>query len=163
MIPLLEKAIASIDPGVPIARAGTLTDLIDSKLVLRKLGVLLTGIVSGAALFLSAVGLYGVLSYTVAQRTREIGIRIALGAQGHDILEFVIRPGTKIVGIGLLIGIAVALVLTRFIQNLLYGVSGSDPITLGLAIVVLGLAALLACLLPALHAVRINPITALRE
>jgi putative ABC transport system permease protein len=163
IIPLLEKAIASIDPGVPIARAGTLADLIDSKLVLRKLGVLLTGIVSGAALFLSAVGLYGVLSYSVAQRTREIGIRIALGAQGHDILEFVVRPGTKIVGIGLLIGIAVALVLTRFIQNMLYGVSGSDPITLGLAIAVLGLATVLACLLPALRAVRVNPIMALRE
>ncbi|MBV9874738.1 MAG: ABC transporter permease [Verrucomicrobia bacterium] len=163
IIPLLQKVIASIDPGVPIAQAKTFSDVIDSMLVVRRLAVLLTSILSSAALFLSAVGLYGVLSYAVAQRTREIGIRIALGAQVLNILKIIVRPGLSIVGIGLVVGIIGALILTHLIQNMLYGVSGSDPVTLGFATVVLGLTALLACLFPAINAIRINPIKVLRE
>jgi ABC-type antimicrobial peptide transport system permease subunit len=92
-----------------------------------------------------------------------IGVRIALGAQALNIVGLVIRQGLKLVWVGVVVGIATALVLVRFIESILYGVSGNDPVSVALAVVVLRLAALVACLLPALRAVRVNPITALRE
>jgi putative ABC transport system permease protein len=110
-----------------------------------------------------AIGLYAVLSYSVSQRTREIGVRIAMGAQSSNILRLITRKGLKIVCIGLMIGVMAALILAHFIGSILYGVSAADPITLGVSVLVLGLAALFACLLPALRATRIDPITALRE
>jgi putative ABC transport system permease protein len=112
---------------------------------------------------LSAIGLYGLLAYAVGRRTREIGIRIAVGAGSTNILQLVIRRGLKLAGVGLLIGVVAALALSRLMGSLLYGVSANDPLSLIIAILVLGLAALLACLLPALRATRIDPITALRE
>jgi len=118
---------------------------------------------SGAALFLCAVGLYGVLAYAVAQRTREIGIRIAVGARSVNILQLVVRQGLKLTGIGLIMGVVTALVLARLMRGMLYGVSANDPISLLVAILVLSVAALLACLLPALRATRIDPIAALHE
>jgi ABC-type antimicrobial peptide transport system permease subunit len=116
-----------------------------------------------AALFLSAIGLYGILAYAVGQRTREIGIRVALGAQPGNILRLITEQGLKIVGVGLVTGIGGALVGTHLIQGALYGVAPIDPISFGVSLVILGIAAVLACLLPALRATRINPITALRE
>jgi putative ABC transport system permease protein len=112
---------------------------------------------------LSAIGLYGVLAYSVGQRTRELAIRIALGAQVNNILRSVADQGIRIVCIGLLVGIGVALATARLIQGVLYGVSSIDLVTLLLSIVILALAGALACLLPALRAVRINPTKALRE
>ena len=129
----------------------------------RRLRVLLLTLFSGAALLLSAIGLYGVLAYSVSQRKREFGVRIALGAQSSNILKLVTQQGLRLVGVGLVAGIVAALIFVRFMGSVLYGVSGNDPITLGLAVLVLGLSALLACLLPAVRATRINPITALRE
>lgn len=99
----------------------------------------------------------------MSQRRREIGVRIALGAQSSNILRLVVRQGVKLVVVGFAIGMVIALLLVRFIESILYGISGYDPIVLGSAALILSLAALLACLLPALQAVRINPITALRE
>ncbi|HEX4200024.1 MAG TPA: FtsX-like permease family protein [Chthoniobacterales bacterium] len=118
---------------------------------------------SVAALLLSAVGLYGILAYSVGQRTREIGIRIALGAQGGNVLKLVTQRGLQIVGMGLLTGITVGLVAANLMQGLLYGVSPIDPVSFGVSLLCLGIAATLACLFPALRAIRINPITALRE
>ena len=109
------------------------------------------------------MGLYGVLAYSVSQRRRELGVRIALGAQWSNILTLVTLKGLKLAGLGLAIGLISALLLVRFIESALYNVSASDPLALSLAVFVLGIAVLLACLLPALRAVRINPITALRE
>jgi putative ABC transport system permease protein len=163
LIPAIRKAVASIDPDIPVVKLTTFEDLIAQKFVTRRLAVLLVSAFSGIALFLSAIGLYGVVAYSVSQRTRDIGIRVALGAQSSHVLELVIRQGLKLVGIGLVIGIAAGLIIVRSIDSMLYGVSGNDPVTLALAAFVLGLAALLACLLPALRATRINPINALRE
>jgi putative ABC transport system permease protein len=118
---------------------------------------------SGAALFLSAIGLYGTLAYSVNQRTREIGIRIALGASATNILRLVIKRGLAFVGIGLAIGILAALAGSRFIESLLYEVKGNDPVTLGLAIFVLCLTASIACLVPAIRAVNVDPVAALRQ
>ena len=163
LVPAVREAVESIDPRVPIFDVNTYDDLVAQKLVTRKLSMLLVSLFSGAALFLSAIGLYGILAYAVGQRTREIGIRVALGARPGDILRLITEQGLKIVGVGLIVGLLASLILVRFIEGILYGVSGTDPFSLCAAIIVLGLAALVACLLPALRATRINPITALRE
>ena len=136
---------------------------LSEELVTQRLSVVLVSLFSVLALLLAAVGLYGVLAYSIAQRTREIGIRIALGAESGSILNLVVRQGLIIVGIGLAAGILGSMILTHLIQSLLYGVSGTDPIALLTAIGVLGLAAFLACVVPAWRAIRIDPMIALRE
>ena len=124
---------------------------------------LVVSIFSGTALLLAAVGLYGVLAYSVTRQTPEIGVRIAGGALRHHIVNLVLKQGFKMVGISRS-GVLTASVLSQFLGSLLYGVSGNDPITIVPAsIVVLSFAALLACLLPALRAIRVNPVTVLRE
>jgi putative ABC transport system permease protein len=163
MIPAIRRTMASIDPTVALSDASSLNDWIGLKFTTRRLGTLLVGLFSGVALFLSAIGLYGVLAYAVSQRRREIGVRIAVGAQASNIVRLVMGQGFKIVGLGLGIGLSAALLVARFITSLLYGVSENDPITLGLAILVLLIAGFLACFLPAWRATRINPVTALRE
>jgi putative ABC transport system permease protein len=159
----VRKAIQSVDPDVPVPNIRTYDDVIAQKLVTRKLASTLVSLFSGAALCLSAIGLYGVLAYSVSQRRREIGIRIALGAEWLKIVQLVTRQGFKLIGIGLVAGIVLALVCARFIEGMLYGISAADPISLLLAILVLCLAGCFACVLPALRAVRINPAKALRE
>jgi ABC-type antimicrobial peptide transport system permease subunit len=152
----LRKVIASIDPNVAIGRTNTHEDVIAQRLVTRKLSLLLVSLFSGAALLLSAIGLCGILAYSVSQRTRDLGIRIALGARSSNILALVTRQALRLVGIGVVIGIVSALLLGHLIENVLYGVSATDPISLGISVIILGLAAFVACLLPALRATRIN-------
>jgi putative ABC transport system permease protein len=163
LVPAVRDAVASIDPGVPIFDVNTYDDVIAQKLLTRRLSMLLVSLFSGAALFLSAIGLYGALAYAVGQRTREIGVRIAVGAQRSDILKLITEQGVKIVGLGLVVGLMAALIFARFVESLLYGVTTTDPLSLCAAVFMLALATLLACLLPALRATRIDPITALRE
>jgi putative ABC transport system permease protein len=159
----LRKAVAEIDPDLPLTDIGLFDDLIAKVFATKRLAVTVVSIFSGAALLLAAVDLYAVLSYAVSQRTREIGVRMALGAQTSDILGLVTRQGLKIVSIGLLIGFLTSFALIHFIKSILFEVSPSDPIALGSSVLALGLAALLACLLPAFRATRISPITALKE
>jgi putative ABC transport system permease protein len=159
----VHKVIAEIDPDVSMASPVTFDDLVWKTFAVRRIATVVVSLFSTAALLLAAVGLYAVLSYSVIQRTHEIGIRVALGAQRINILRLVVRQGLRIVLIGLLVGVLTALTLTQFIGSVLYGVSATDPIALGISVLVLGLAALLACLLPAVRATRISPITALRE
>jgi putative ABC transport system permease protein len=163
LIPDIRKVVSSIDSSVPVYDTNTYDNVIAEKSVTRRLCALLVTLFSGAALFLSAIGLYGVMAYSVGQRTRELAIRIALGAQVENILGSVTDQGIKIVCLGLLVGIGVALATGRLIEGLLYGVSALDLVTLLVSVLVLGIAAGLACLLPALRAVRINPTRALRE
>ena len=163
LTPAIQKIVASMDPDVPADRIVKFDDLIAGRSATRRFSAFLVSVISGAALCLSAVGLYGVVAYSAGQRTREIGIRIALGAQSDNILRLVTAQGLKIVGVGLIVGLLASLILVRFIEGILYGVSATDPFSLCAAVIVLGLAALMACLLPALRATRINPITALRE
>jgi putative ABC transport system permease protein len=163
LLPGLRQTIASIDPEIPLGQTTSYDDLIASRFSIRRLSVLLTGIFSGTSLFLSAVGLYGVFAYTVSRQTREIGVRIALGALSRNILLLIFKRGFSIVGLGVLIGSVTAVALSGALGSFLYGVAGDDPLTIGLSIVVLCLAGLAACLLPALRAVRTNPVTALRE
>ena len=159
----VRQAVASVDSGVPVYGATSYKEMIAEQFVTRRLSTLLIALFSGATLFLSAVGLYGVLAYFVGQKTREIGIRMALGAQARNIVRLVVKQGLWPVAAGLAIGIVAGLLLARFIEGLLYGVSAYDPVTIGLTILVLGIASLLACLLPAARAVRINPTKVLNE
>jgi putative ABC transport system permease protein len=163
LIPAVRKIVASVDPDVPVVKITTVNDLIEERFTSRRTGMLLTGVFSTTALLLSAIGIYGTLAYTVIQRTREMGIRISLGATSSVIVRLVLRDGFKIVGLGLLTGIAAAESASNLIQSVLYGVSSNDPIAIGGAIIVLAVAGFIACLLPAARAARINPITALRN
>jgi putative ABC transport system permease protein len=163
LLTALRKTVSSIDPDLPLGKVITFDDVVGQGFGARKLTALLVSIFSGASLFLSAVGLYGVLAYMVSQQTREIGVRIAVGALSWNILMLILKRGFVIVELGLVIGLLTAYAFAGFIGSLLYGVGSNDPLTIGLSIIVLCLAALIACLLPALRAIRINPVTALRE
>ena len=128
----------------------------------RRFSMILLGVFAGFALLLSSIGIYGVISYLVGQRTQEIGIRIALGARRSDVLCLVLGHGTRMAGLGVLIGIAAALALTRLMAELLYGVGPTDPLTFAGVAGLLTLVALAACYIPARRATRVDPIVALR-
>jgi len=151
-----------LDKELPIENVRTMTQLVESSVAQRKLSVRLLGGFAGVALLLAAIGLYGVLAYTVTQRTREIGIRTALGAQRLDVIGLVVRQGMKLAGLGILIGLAGAFALTNFMRSLLFGVAPTDPLTFAVIPVVLATVALLACWLPARRAAKVDPMEALR-
>ena len=114
------------------------------------------------ALVLAATGIYGVVAYRTQLRTQEIGIRVALGASRHDVMRLVLNQGLRLTAVGLAFGLLLALGLTRFIAGLLYGISATDPITVASVVALLGLIAVLACYVPALRAMRLNPVNAMR-
>jgi putative ABC transport system permease protein len=128
----------------------------------QRFSMLLLAIFAAVALVLAAVGIYGVMSYSVAQQTREIGIRMALGAQRSDVLKMTIKQGLKLVGFGLVIGLAAAFVLTRVMATLLFGISATDPFTFITISLVLLVVALLASYIPSVRAMRVDPMVALR-
>jgi putative ABC transport system permease protein len=163
LLPALRQAIASIDPDIPLVKVISFDDVLAKRFATRRLAAMLVSIFSVTALLLAAVGLYGVLAYTVTRQTREIGIRIAVGALRRNILTLVFKQGFKIVGIGIVAGLLAGSALNGILGNLLYGVGWNDPITITLSVAAICFAALIACLLPALRATRINPIAALRE
>jgi putative ABC transport system permease protein len=159
----LRKVVADLDPNLAVSNIGRLDDLVANSFAIRRLASVVISLFSSAALLLAGVGLYGVLSYSVSQKKREIGVRIALGAQSPTILGLIISQGLRIVGIGIAIGLGAALALSGFVAGILYGVSAMDPLSIAVSVLALGVTALVACWLPALRASRINPITALRE
>jgi putative ABC transport system permease protein len=163
LIEPLRKVVADLDPNLAISNIGRLEDVVARAFTIRQLASVVVSAFSGAALLLAAVGLYGVLSYSVSQKKREIGVRIALGARSASIVHLVIRQGFKIVGVGLFIGLAISLALSSMIAGILYGVSATDPLSIVISVLALGLTALIACFFPAFRASRIDPITALRE
>jgi putative ABC transport system permease protein len=140
----------------------TMDDVIAGSLDARKLSMILLGIFAALALLLSCVGIYGVISYVVGQRTHEIGVRMALGAQRRDVMRLVLGEGAKMALVGVVAGIGAALGLTRLMANQLFGVTAQDPLTFAAVTIVLTLVALLACYLPARRAVRVDPMVALR-
>jgi putative ABC transport system permease protein len=159
--PVRQQVLAA-DPNQPVFNTRTMEELVSRSTGQRRFAMTLLTIFAGVALLLAAVGLYGVMSYTVTQRTHEIGIRMALGARGGDILGMVVRQGMVLVVLGVVIGVVAALLLTRVMSGLLYGVSASDPVTFGGISLLLAVVAFLACYIPARRATRVDPMVALR-
>lgn len=161
-LPAIRHAIGSINSEQALYSVESMGEIISDSLAARRFGMILLGVFAALALILSCVGIYGVISYLVGQRTHEIGIRIALGAQTSDVLRLVLGHGAKMTLIGVGIGIAVALGLTRLMANIIFGVSAHDPLTFAGVAVVLVTVALAACYVPARRAMRVDPINALR-
>lgn len=159
---LVRSTLATVDPGLAIALPQSMEKIIAQALGQTRLMTWLLGIFAGVALLLAAIGIYGAVAYTVEQRTGEIGVRMALGAQTRDVLRMVVNQGMRPVVIGLAIGIASALAVGRLITSQLYEVSAQNPALLAGSTVLLGAIALAACLLPARRATRVDPIQALR-
>ena len=159
---MVRSALNKIDPGLPIIQPNTMNQIVDESLGQRRLTMTLLGVFAGIALVLAMVGIYGAVAYTVEQRTGEIGVRMALGAQTADVLRLVVRQGMTPVVIGLVLGLAASLALGQLLTAQLYEVSANNPALLAATSVTLAVVALLACLIPARRASLVNPIEALR-
>jgi predicted permease len=162
LIPAIRGEVQKLDANLPLFDVRTITEHLGVSLFPARVAASLLGGFGLVALLLAAMGIYGVVSYAAAQRTREIGIRMALGARGADVLRLVAGSGMLLVGIGVGLGLLVALVLTRFMEGVLYGVSATDPITIALVVALFAGVALVACLVPARRATKVDPMVALR-
>ncbi|HET6889977.1 MAG TPA: FtsX-like permease family protein, partial [Pyrinomonadaceae bacterium] len=156
------QTVKAFDPNQIIWRIQTLDEMLSKSVAPRRFNMMLLGVFAGVALVLAAVGLYGVMSYSVNWRTNEIGIRMALGARSSNVLALVLREGMIMTLIGLGLGLAGALALSRLLTTLLYGVSARDPFTFAVVSIVLLFVALIACLIPARRATKVDPLVALR-
>jgi len=158
----VKQQIWKVDSQLPLTKVKTLTEVADASFDARRFNMLLLAIFAGLALVLAAIGIYGVMSYAVTQRTQEIGIRMALGAQASDVLKLIVRNGMTLILAGVVIGLAGAFALTRLMTTLLFGVTATDAVTFVTVSVVLIGVALLACYLPARRATKVDPLVALR-
>jgi predicted permease len=158
----LRDAARAVDPSLAVSPIKVMSDMVAASLAPRRFVVTLLGVFAGMALLMAVIGLYGVISYSVTQRTQEIGIRMALGAQRSEVLGMVIGHGMRLAGIGAVIGWAVSLGFSRVLKNQLFQVSAFDPLTFVVMALVLIAAAMLACYIPARRATRVDPMDALR-
>lgn len=159
----IRTAIYSVDKDQPVASVEPLTRLVADSMARRRFAMFLFAVFSGVALLLASIGIYGVMAYSVTQRRGEIGIRMALGAQPADVLRLVFAQGGKLVALGLAAGLLGALLLTRFLGSMLYGISVRDPLTFAAIALLLAVIAAVACLLPARRATKVDPLVALRS
>jgi putative ABC transport system permease protein len=159
----VRRAVQSVDPDQPLSAIRSMDELISRSVGQRRLSMMLLSLFSGIALVLASVGIYGLMSYSVAQRSRELGVRIALGAARGDVLRLVLRQGMSLALTGIGIGVGAAFGLSRVIESQLYGIHATDPATFGGVAVLLGLTALAANLIPAWRATRVDPAVVLRE
>lgn len=158
----IKDRVWKVDPQIPMTRVRSLSEVIGTSVEAQRFNMLLLGIFAAVALLLAAVGIYGVMTYAVAQRTHEIGVRVALGAQTNDVLQLVLRQGLWLTLLGVVIGLGGAVALTRVMKTFLFTVSATDPLTFILIPFLLVMVALLACWLPARKATQVDPLTALR-
>jgi ABC-type antimicrobial peptide transport system permease subunit len=168
-IPALRRAVLAVEPDLPVTGDGlwagfaTVDQFLSASLAPRRFNTVLLGGFAAAAVLLAVIGLYGVLAYLVAQRTREMGVRVALGAQPGDVLRLTLGRGIRLTLLGLGLGLLGALLLTRVMASLLYGVTATDPATFAAVAALLAVVALLASYLPARRAARVDPVVALRS
>ena len=162
LLPAIRRVVAQLNENLPLFQVTTESQQIDRLLFQERLVARLSAFFGLLALVLACIGLYGLLSYEVSRRTREIGIRMALGAQEGDVLRLVVKQGFALAVMGAAVGIGVALSVTRYLTSMLYGVHTNDPVTIGAVAVLLGLVALAACYIPARRATRVDPMVALR-
>ncbi|MDQ3013650.1 MAG: FtsX-like permease family protein, partial [Acidobacteriota bacterium] len=158
----VKQGVWRVDARIPVTKLRTMKEVMGASYEERRFNMLLLGLFAAVALALAAIGIYGVIAYAVAQRTHEIGIRMALGAQGRDVLKMVVRQGMTLVLTGVGVGLLAALPLTRFMRTLLFGVNASDPATYAVIALMLMAVALLACIIPARRATKVDPMIALR-
>jgi putative ABC transport system permease protein len=163
MMDRLRASVRAIDAGMPLYDVRTLAQHVDRSLYLDRLRANLIGTLALLALALAAIGIYAVLSYTIAERTREVGVRLALGAQPGAVLRMLLGTGARVGGVGVAVGVALSTTLTGFIGTQLYGLSALDPLTLTGACAVLFAVALAATFVPAWRAARLDPVVALRQ
>jgi putative ABC transport system permease protein len=155
-------AVWDVDKHLPVTRIRTMEEVRSMSIVSPRLNLLLFGLFAALALVLAAIGIYGVTAYSVAQRTREIGIRVALGARGNDVLRLVVGQGARLALTGVLLGMIGAFALTRLMASMIYCVSAADPLTFFAVAFLLAFVALTACYIPARRAMRVDPLVALR-
>ncbi|HSE22049.1 MAG TPA: FtsX-like permease family protein, partial [Pyrinomonadaceae bacterium] len=160
---IIQRDVAAIDKDQPIGKSAPMEEVLADKFSQRRLNVLLLGVFGGVALLLALVGIYGVISYTVTQRTHELGLRMALGAQPRDIVKLVVGQGMSLALIGIGIGLAGAFILSRYLTSMVYKISVTDPVTFVGSALLLVLAAFIACYLPARKALKVYPMDALRH
>jgi ABC-type antimicrobial peptide transport system permease subunit len=151
-----------VNSNLPLASVRTMEEVYGKSLARTSFTLVMLGIAGAMALALGIIGIYGVISFTVSQRKREIGIRLALGAQSGDVLSMLLKQGAKLALMGVCVGVVGALLLARLMTSLLFGVTAHDPLTFGLVAAVLMLVALLACYVPARRAMKVDPMVALR-
>jgi ABC-type antimicrobial peptide transport system permease subunit len=162
MAAAVTSEVRALEPNAPVYDVKSMEQWLSESLARRRFSMLMLGLFAVVAMLLAAVGIYGVMSYTVEERTREIGIRVALGARTRDVLNLVVRRGIALAAIGVGIGLAGAVALTRLMASLLFGVGATDPLTFALIALLLMLVALLACYVPARRATKVDPMIALR-
>jgi putative ABC transport system permease protein len=162
MAPAVQRELHVIDPDQPVSDVRTMNQVMADTVGRARFSTLLLGLFAGLATVLAAVGIFGVMNYAVTLRTREIGLRMALGAQPGQVLKLMLKQGLLLTVIGTVIGVAGALVLTRLLSSLLFGVNTADPATFTAVILLLFVVSLVACYLPARRAMRIDPLIALR-
>lgn len=159
----LPRAVHDVDPMLPVTTPAPLTTTVSDSLRPQTFNLLLLGSFAGLALLLASIGIYGVMAYAVTERQQEIGVRMAMGARPRDVLQLIVRQGMSLAGTGVAVGVVLALLLTRFLASLLFGVSTADPLVYGGLALVLALVALAANLIPALRAARVDPMIVLRS
>ncbi|HSE25096.1 MAG TPA: FtsX-like permease family protein, partial [Pyrinomonadaceae bacterium] len=158
----IRSAVREVDSSLPVYNLRSMAEVVSRSMVQPRFLSLLLAVFSGIALFLAAIGIYGVMAYSVAQRTQEIGVRMALGAQRLHVLRLVFGQGLLMLGLGTVIGVVGAFALTRLMSTLLFEVTATDPLTYVAVVGILTFVALLACYIPARRATKVDPLTALR-
>jgi putative ABC transport system permease protein len=153
----LRAAVQRLDPELAVARIRTVRDLMDSSVSADRFRAMLLGLFATLALVLAAVGIYGVMAFSVGRRSREIGVRMALGAGTMQLYAQILREGLTVAGAGIAVGLAAALAVTRIMSKLLFGVTPTDPLTFAVVSLVLVVIAAIACLIPARRAARVDP------
>jgi len=162
LVPLVLNTIRSIDPDQPAFAIKTMSEVIDQSLSLRWFNALVVSLFAMSSLLLAMIGIYGVIAWNVRQQTREIGVRVALGANRNSLLMMVIGKGLKMTAAGIGLGLLASFVLSRFLRSLLFGIGQTDPLTFVVVPLLLLLASVLACVIPARRAIKVDPIIALR-
>ena len=162
VIATVRSHVQALDNNLALTNWNTIGELLDQGLWAPRMGAALLAVFGGVALILAVVGVYGVLSYSVNQQTREIGIRMAMGAQTRSVLKLVVKQGMRLAIVGLVLGLVVAFAAMRVLSSLLFGVSAHDPLIFGGVMLILATAAILACYIPARRAAHVDPLVALR-
>ena len=158
----VRREVANIDHALPVSNIKFMDEIVAGTVAQPRLYALLIGIFAGLALLLAAMGIYGVMSYSVVQRTHEIGVRMALGAQRRDVMKLIVKQGMWLALVAIAIGLVLAFATTRVIQSLLFGVSSTDPVTFIGIPLLLALVMMIACYLPARKATKVDPLVAMR-